>query len=103
MSEPLSKKLGISPIEEGTIVSGLMNGRECDAYIEGHNRAVRKLDQLSPDVVKLAKVLFDLGIKIVGFTSTGWEDLSAREKIPYLGEAQEIINKMSEWIVKKGK
>ena len=59
MSEPLSKKLGISPIEEGTIVSGLMNGRECDAYIEGHNRAVRKLDQRSPEVEKLARIIYE--------------------------------------------
>ena len=69
---------------------------------EGYNLCLDELDQRSPDVVKLAKVLFDRGIKIVGFTSTGWEDLSAREKIPYLGEAQEIINKMSVWLVKKG-
>ena len=29
-------------INQGTIVAGLNNGRECDAYIEGFNRALRQ-------------------------------------------------------------
>ena len=29
-------------IEQGTIVAGLSNGRECDAYIEGFNRCLRQ-------------------------------------------------------------
>lgn len=104
MSEPLSKKLGISPIEEGTIVSGLMNGRECDAYIEGHNRAVRKLDQRSPEVEKLARIIYEQQYNRninINSSCPDWKKEAPYVKERFVLLAQEIINKMNVWIVKE--
>ena len=43
----------ISPkIESGTIVSGLNNGRECDAYIFGFNSAIRQMRENGKEYFK---------------------------------------------------
>ena len=50
-------------ISEGTIVSGLNNGRECDAYIEGFNTAIKRLSTKKLEVVidreKLADIIYE--------------------------------------------
>lgn len=97
MSEPLSKKLDI---KESYI--------EWLHYDTGYNDCRKDLDQLSPDVNKLAFIIYKVGMR----------NLAREDEIkltfnmhhvtwnPTVNEcyvkAQEIINQMGVWIVKKG-
>lgn len=83
VNTPLSYKLGIYRKEAH-------DPRLCiPEDWKGYNKCVRDLDQLSPDVNKLAKLLSEYN--------------RCSNVLPiYIHMAQEIINKMSEWVVKKG-
>jgi len=95
VNTPLSYKLGIYRKEAH-------DPRLCiPEDWKGYNKCVRDLDQLSPDVIALAKVLWSMDKP-----SLGWNNYKASKdnsmESAYIKKAQEIINKMSEWIVKKG-
>lgn len=82
VNTPLSYKLGIYRKEAH-------DPRLCiPEDWKGYNKCVRDLDQLSPDVDALAQVIQQCEFK---------NSMNTTDKIL----AQEIINKMSEWIVKK--
>lgn len=74
MSEPLSKVFGL---ERKYVISPISLG---------YNKALNSLNQLSPDVNKLKEILDYYNLPENGF----YTDVIA----------QEIINKMSEWIKK---
>lgn len=95
VNTPLSYKLGIYRKEAH-------DPRLCiPEDWKGYNKCVRDLDQLSPDVEALKKILHDnfdsffhqvhFYIEIEDWYNKGIEK-----------SAQEIINKMSVWLVKKG-
>lgn len=87
MSEPLSKVIQLERKEAQPAPHKFINTHE--DYCEGYNDCLKDLDQLSPDVNKLAKLLSEYN--------------RCSNVLPiYIHMAQEIINKMSEWVVKKG-
>jgi len=91
MSEPLSKIFQIERKEVQSAPHKFINTHE--DYCEGYNQCVSDLDQLSPDVSVLAQKIkcYCTNTLQVDFSSYGAEKLS-----------EEIINKMNEWVVKKG-
>ena len=102
MSEPLklSKVLGLERINIDLYKSPVFR-----AEILGRNKALDDLDQLSPDVEELARIIYEqqynrnLNIKS---RCPDW-----KKEAPYVKErffllAQEIINKIDVWVVKKG-
>lgn len=83
VNTPLSYKLGIYRKEAH-------DQRLCiPEDWKGYNKCVRDLDQLSPDVNKLANFIAGERLK--------HDDIISSHEL-----AQEIINKMSVWLVKKG-
>lgn len=85
VNTPLSYKLGIYRKEAH-------DPRLCiPEDWKGYNKCVRDLDQLSPDVNKLEELITDI-------KQHELYDLNLGSK--YL--AKQIINKMNEWVVKKG-
>lgn len=86
MSEPLSKVFQLERKEAQPAPHKFINTHE--DYCEGYNQCVIDLDQLSPDVNKLKEILDYYNLPENGF----YTDVIA----------QEIINKISVWIVKKG-
>ena len=86
MSEPLSKVFQLERKEAQPAPHQFINTHE--DYCEGYNQCVIDLDQLSPDVNKLKEILDYYNLPENGF----YTDVIA----------QEIINKISVWIVKKG-
>lgn len=67
-----------------------------DIKSTGYNQCIDDLDQRSPVANKLAEVLS------LSFDDVELSHKDGIEKAFLLQQAQEIINKMSEWIVKKG-
>ena len=84
MSEPLSKVFQLERKEAQPAPHKFINTHE--DYCEGYNDCLDDLDQLSPDVNKLKEILDYYNLPENGF----YTDVIA----------QEIINKMSEWIKK---
>lgn len=98
MSEPLSKLLGFKKDE-------VYGGTFADNQIQiGKNMMIDDLDQLSPDAKELSRIIAnkmcDCGISQDGERMPCPICMYYQEAIDKA--AQEIINKMSEWIVKKG-
>lgn len=77
-------------------------------YTKGYNDAIDHIDQLSPDVEELAKLMYEKRISLRGYSQNDfplWQDMIIENhpmRLICLTDAQEIINKMNEWIVKKG-
>ena len=105
MSEPLSKVLGFK-------------NKKCDKYCYNdehikdcgcadYNKALFELDQLSPDVNALRHIIFCWNMnkeydisEITELYRIGI--FKGRDKDDLNELAQEIINKMNVWIIKKG-
>ena len=95
MSEPLSKIFQLERKEAQPAPHKFINTHE--DYCEGYNQCVIDLDQLSPDVEELAKIIF---VNNTG-DITEWNKMRAIQREQYRKVAQEIINSMPQWI-KKG-
>ena len=96
MSEPLSEILGIKELER------MSNFRNAQVAL-GYEQAISDLNQLSLDVEELAFLIYFHCIPSSNLEMARrlWkEEMADCEK--YRKIAQEIINKMSVWIVKKG-
>ena len=83
MSEPLSKVLGLKKDE-------VYGGTFADNQIQiGKNMTIDELDQRSPDAKELTTIIVNFSWKM------------RDEELHFKDMAQEIINKMSVWIVKE--
>lgn len=93
MSEPLSTTLKIEKVYVCLHTYDVPIIAKKALLAEGYNRCVDDLDQLSPDVSALAQIMVKKNIEFL--------DANARYILPE-ELAQEIINSMNVWIVKKG-
>lgn len=97
----LSKVLGLERINIDLYKSPVFR-----AEILGRNKALDDLDQLSPEVEKLARIIYkqqyNRNINI-NSRCPDWKKESPYVKERFFLLAQEIINKIDVWIVKKGK
>lgn len=64
---------------------------------EGYNLCLDELDQRSPDVIELAKIIHQESGSV-----ESWETCSVGDRDYAISVAQEIINKIDVWVVKKG-
>jgi hypothetical protein len=120
MSEPLSKLLGLERKKESPHDGHTMDDNwcyDCDMIVQDgdlpvgnhrYNNALDDLDQRSPDVVKLAFIIYKVGMRNLASEDEIKSTFNMHHVTwnPTVNEcyvkAQEIINKMSVWLVKKG-
>lgn len=96
----LSTLLGFKkniPPKEGEI--------ECDSpelnQMIGWDKAITELEQLSPDVERLAKILYQLYFHRIFSNVTPWDELTTQDREKFRIDAKSIISSIPEWVVRK--